>query len=447
MSRPATRFLTGWGRNVGSHANVLRVDGAEGVAQQVRRAPPGGLLARGLGRAYGDAALNAGGTLLSFAEPDAAPVVDDERATVSVSAGTSLGRLLQHLVPRGLMLPVVPGTRHVTVGGAIAADIHGKNHHVDSSIGAYVEEISLVDGRGHLLRLTPAGEPELFWATVGGMGLTGVIMAATLRLIRVDSSWIRMTSTRTDDLDDLLTRLATDSGARYQVAWVDCLASGRHRYRAILDEGEHASAGEAPPATPTQLRWPATLPAPPMPVNPLRPEVARAINAAWWHKAPLLRSAVVPMHSFFFPLDRVARWNRLYGPRGFVQYQFAVPPTATSTVQQVLELLLAAGQTPTLTVLKRMGPATCGPLSFAMPGWTAAIDLPDTGQPLTRAVAHADDLVGHVGGRIYLAKDSRSRAAAVAGMYGRLSEWRSARARLDPRGCFASDLSRRTGLC
>jgi decaprenylphospho-beta-D-ribofuranose 2-oxidase len=446
---PVPRRLTGWGRNVASSATLLAMTGPDDVADQICASAPGGVLARGLGRAYGDAALNAGGTLLALRDQDLAPRIDAERAVVSVGAGISVGLLLQDLLPRGLMLPVVPGTRHVTVGGAIAADIHGKNHHQDSSFGAWVDEISLVDGTGQFWQLTPTRQPELFWATVGGMGLTGVITAATLRLRRVETSWINLVSTRIANLDDLFARLATGPGPRYQVAWVDCLGRGPNRYRAVLDEADHAALDDLPASvsSPTETRWRGSLPAPPTPVNPLRRPVCRALNGMWWHKAPTHRADVVPMQDFFFPLDRVSSWNRFYGPHGLVQYQFVVPPAATEVVRSILDLLLEGGQTPSLTVLKRMGEATPAPLSFPIPGWTAAVDLPDTGHLLIDVLAEADRLVSEAGGRVYLAKDSRSRPESVPAMYGRLTEWQASRAQLDPSGRFASDLSRRTRLC
>jgi decaprenylphospho-beta-D-ribofuranose 2-oxidase len=445
MDERPTR-LTGWGRNTSSLGTLISVDRPEQVAELVRRAPTRGLLARGLGRAYGDAATNAGGSLLAPLGPDQDITVDEAAPSVTAAAGVSIDRLLATVLPRGLMLPVLPGTRHVSLGGALAADIHGKNHHHDGSFGRWVDALTLVDGAGEVRRLAPTSDPHLFWATVGGMGLTGVIVQATVRLLRVDTSWIRVTTSRVPDLEELLARLGTGPAPRYQVAWVDCLAGGRHR--ALLDEGEHLPAAELPGrhadrplAVP--VRRPA--PAPPLPASLVTPSVVKAFNAAWWHRAPVARTAAVPVDSFFFPLDRLAHWNRLYGPRGFLQYQLVVPTAAGELLRKVLDILLAVGGLPSLVVLKRMGPAAPGPLSFPADGWTLAVDLPADPR-LAGPLDTVDGWVAEAGGRVYLAKDSRARPAAIAAMYPGLDAWRSARAQLDPAQRFCSDLARRTGL-
>jgi decaprenylphospho-beta-D-ribofuranose 2-oxidase len=438
--------FSGWGRTHRSPATLLTVSSVQELAAEVRRART--LLPRGLGRAYGDAATNAGGRLVGPYLPDAAVSVDADRPSVTAAGGVSLDRLLGELLPRGLMLPVVPGTRHVTVGGAIAADVHGKNHHRDSSLGAFVESLTLVDGTGAVRMLSPSSDPQLFWATVGGMGLTGVIVSATIRLLRVPTSWIRVRSTRVADFDELLDRLRADPGPRYQVAWVDCLEP-RARYRAILDEGEHATAAELHPRARSMPLAPPparSAAAPPLPANLVRGPVVRGFNALWWAKSPPVREATVPLGRFFFPLDGVSRWNRFYGPEGFRQYQFVVPQSASALLRYALDEMRAAGGLPALVVLKRMGAATPGPLSFPFAGWTLAVDLPAGEPPLLAALDRLDERVAEAGGRVYLAKDSRVRPEALAAMYPRLGEWRDAREALDPPHRFGSDLSRRTGL-
>ena len=441
-------MFTGWGRTHRSPATLVSVSGIDELAGEIRVAGSRALLARGLGRAYGDAATVAGGRLLAPISPAGEISVDQDRPAVTAPAGVSFARLLADLLPRGLMLPVVPGTRNVTVGGAIAADVHGKNHHRDSSLGAFVDSLTLVDGTGEVRQLSPTSAPELFWATVGGMGLTGVIVSATIRLFRVQSSWIRVTSTRVSDFDDLLARLSADPGPRYQVAWVDCL-SPRSRYRAILDEGDHADAAELPSraaAAPLSMPGVRTVAAPPTPANLVAAPVVRAFNTAWWAKSPPVRQATIPLGRFFFPLDGVARWNRLYGPAGFLQYQIVVPLAASGLLRHTLDEIRAGGGLPSLVVLKRMGSPTPGPLSFPFKGWTLAVDFPAGGAQLLAALDRVDARVAEAGGRVYLAKDSRLRPDALTAMYPRLDEWRSAREELDPAHRFGSDLARRTGL-
>jgi decaprenylphospho-beta-D-ribofuranose 2-oxidase len=439
--------LSGWGRNTWSECCIWDVPTTSRIAEAVAGAHRGELLARGLGRSYGDASLNVGGIVFAPFRPAAEPVLDTARETVTATAGTSIGQLLEFLLPQGYTLPVVPGTRHVTVGGAIAADIHGKNHHVDSSFGRWVTALTLVDGSGERRQLTPGSGAAAFWATVGGMGATGVITAATITVMPAETAWIRLTSSRLHHLADLLDRLSAASPATYQVAWLD--ASGRDGdYRSILDEGEHATAGDITTHQDDSrtVSWARTAPAPVIPTNPFRPSVVKVLNTAWWHKPVPSSPRAVPLARFFFPLDGVRAWNRMYGPRGLVQYQFVVPAQARQPVRDVLDLLRSSGSSPSLVVLKSTGPGTPGPLSFPMPGWTVAADLPDRGDSLRATLAKADAIVAAAGGRVYLAKDSTSTPAMIREMYPRLDDWRETASKLDPAGKFSSDLIRRLRL-
>jgi decaprenylphospho-beta-D-ribofuranose 2-oxidase len=418
------------------------------LADLIAGATEASLVPRGLGRSYGDAATNAGGTVIAPFRPSDPISLDTERMTVTATAGTSIERLLRELVPRGLTLPVLPGTCHVTLGGAIAADIHGKNHHGVGSLGRWLDDVRLVDGCGVTHCLSAGRDDEALQATVGGMGLTGVITAATVRLRPAPTSLMSVTTSRCT-FDDVLRRLAADPGASYSVAWLDCLAPGRDRYRAVLDEGEHANPDEIPRrelASGNPSRVGRTLTAPRLPISAVRPSTVRAFNEVWWRRARSRRAALVPLDRFFFPLDGVAYWNRLYGPRGFVQYQFVVPLDQDAVLQRVLNRLVRAGAPPSLAVLKRMGPASAGALSFPLPGWTLALDLPAA----TRLAALLNEIDGWIvsaGGRIYLAKDSRAPAETVLAMYPQLAAWRKVRERFDPDRRFSSDLGRRTGLC
>jgi decaprenylphospho-beta-D-ribofuranose 2-oxidase len=442
--------LTGWGRAGGSLAEVVRVADAGAVAEEVRAARAAGtagrgILPRGLGRSYGDAAMNAGGRVLdATATTGIGPVGED--GVVEVAAGVSIGELIDHVVPRGWFVPVTPGTRHVTVGGALAADVHGKNHHRDGSIGAHVVALTVVDGLGDVRELT-ADDP-LLGAVVGGMGLAGVVVSARLRLVPVTTASITVHTRRTADLDATLAALSEDDQRfRYTVAWLDTQATGRSTGRGVLTSGDHTPAGGTGAVSPNRYSGPRTLPAPPWaPPGLVNRRTARLFNELWFRRAPR-EPTVAPatLSAFFHPLDVVDGWNRLYGSRGFVQYQFAVPDAGV--VESVLALFRRERVCTFLPVLKRFGPALPGaPLSFPRPGWTLAVDIPAS-RDVAPVLDRADELVVGGGGRCYLAKDARVHPSLIPVMYPRLDDWRALRAHLDPDGVFASDLSRRLSLC
>jgi decaprenylphospho-beta-D-ribofuranose 2-oxidase len=439
------RVLTGWGRTAPSRALVTAPADPSHLQEIIAAHPARGLLARGSGRSYGDAAQNGGGYVLSPVAPCRIEL-DAAGATVRVSASTTFTELLEHLVPHGLLLPVLPGTRHLTVGGAVAADVHGKNHHGEGSISAWIDEIDLVDGDGGRHLLTPAGDPEAFRATVGGMGLTGIILGVKLRLLRISSTALQVTTRRLPDLDALLAAMdaATD---RYSVAWIDTSGGRRSFGRGILDTGDHLA--EPGPADRDGLAYrPGPAPrAPALPFCPFTPATARAFNGLWYRAAPRERTGTVSLAQYFHRLDAVSQWNRALGPRGFLQYQFMVPLDADKIIAEVLTTLRRHHAAPFLGTLKRFGPASGNYLSFPGPGWSLAVDLPTGNRGLQVVLDHLDRRVADLGGRVYLAKDARLRQDTFEAMYGQLEPWRAARKRLDPRGVFCSDLGRRLGLC
>jgi decaprenylphospho-beta-D-ribofuranose 2-oxidase len=434
-------LLTGWGRTAATAAEVERPGGPEEIAALLATANGRGVAPRGLGRAYGDAAQNAGGRVLVTDRLTALKAFDGTKGSVTAEAGLSLDALLRLLVPNGWFVPVTPGTRFVTLGGAFAADIHGKNHHRDGAFSQHVEWIELATPDGQLRRLVP--EDPLFQATAGGMGLTGVITELELKLIPISSAAMTVTTERAPDLDTVLARLAdNDDAHRYSVAWVDCLKRGDGMGRGVLMWGDHAEAGGLAFDPPTRLRIPFT--APPGVLNGLS---TRAFNELYYRRAPRRpHTGPESITRFFHPLDSVLDWNRIYGPEGFVQYQSVVPLDREDAVRAMIERLSATGTSSFLAVLKRFGRSSRGHLSFPAPGWTLALDIPAGIRGLAGVLDELDELVVEAGGRVYLAKDARVRPELLERMYPRLGEWRAIRRDVDPGGVMRSDLDRRLGL-
>jgi decaprenylphospho-beta-D-ribofuranose 2-oxidase len=443
-------------------------------------------VARGLGRSYGDAAQSASGVVLDMTGCRRILAADLDAGVVTAESGLGFESLLRWAVPRGWFVPVTPGTRQVTLGGAFAADVHGKNHHRDGSLSSWVPRITLatptgvhgVSGGsgGSSSSATRREDAEPFLASAGGLGLTGVVVDLTLQMIPIETAFMSVDTERAVDLDDCMERMAaSDAGYRYSVAWIDSIASGRRLGRSVLTRGNHATVAEVKaaarrggagsdrrPAGGSAARRFRGLgaddllafdPRPPLAV-PFTPRVSllsalavRAFNDAWFRRAPRLRtSEIQPLARFFHPLDGVAGWNRLYGPLGFRQYQVVVPFGSEAVVRRILESLASASAPSFLSVLKRFGQANEAPLSFPVGGWTLVVDLPASIPGLGALLDRFDESVVECGGRVYLAKDSRLRPDALAAMYPRLREWQRVRDALDPAGVLGSDLGLRLGL-
>ena len=467
MTRPAVgtdpaegvEIISGWGRNPSSAARVVRPGDADELAVATKAAGPRGAVTRGLGRAYGDSAMNAGGLVVSSTGVSGVLELDHTRGTARVLAGTSLDSLLHEIVPQGWFVPVTPGTRYITAGGAIAADIHGKDHHASGSFGVHLESMVLALPDGTRRTLTSAENPGEFWATCGGMGLTGTVVEATIRLHPIETSLLRVDTDRVPDLDTLLT-LLSEGGRRhrYSVAWVDFLARGRSLGRSVLTQGDFARRDELPgpgrrgtrrrELEPLAYRTPPPVPTPRVvPGGVLNKGTILAFNELWYRVHPRRRrNELQSISRFFYPLDLVDGWNRMYGPRGFLQWQCQLPFGEEDVLRRIVEALADHRAPSFLAVLKYFGAADPAPLTFAGPGWTLAIDVPTTDPTLGPLLDRLDDRVAEAGGRLYLAKDSRLRPELVPVMYPRLDEWRAVRDRLDPDRRLNSDLARRLDL-
>ena len=462
---PSTVSLGGWGGVGEVQAQLLRPTDPDAVRAALEPARDAhGAIARGMGRSYGDAAQLAGGLVLDLT---ALKHVDLDRQSgiVTVQAGITIGELLDQVVRQGWIVPVVPGTQHVTIGGAIASDIHGKNHGTAGTFGSHVRAIGLLSAGGELLELESEDPDGLFAATLGGMGLTGVIVWARIALAPAGRALLSVDTDRARDLDEAL-ELLSQPGGPHRVAWLDVL--GPRAGRGIVTRaellGEGDGEGEIAPtatatATPTASATPtatatstatvrarATVPAR-WPSSVLRPITVSAFNELHFRRAPRRqRGHVEQFGAHMFPLDVLRAWPRLYGPRGFVQYQLVVPPSGVLVLQQTIELLRRRRVPCYLAVLKDFGPANGAPLSFPIAGWTLALDLPAAAPGLHKALEDLDELVATAGGRVYLSKDSRLRPDTVRAMYPELPAWRSVRDQIDPDGLWRSDLALRTGL-
>jgi decaprenylphospho-beta-D-ribofuranose 2-oxidase len=449
----AQRRLSGWGRATFSRAQVLQARSQEDVmallADSARTRD--GVLARGAGRCYGDAAQLAGGTVLDLTSLASDIEIDREGQLVRVDAGVTYAQLLARLIPAGLMIPVIPGTRHVTLGGAIASDVHGKNHPSDGSIARIVESVTLVTPGGEVRELSARSGGELLAATLGGLGLTGVITSVTVRIEPLAAARWLVDSDRTDSLEQTLSLMARAEGHRYNVAWLDLLARGAQIGRAVVTRSRDATAdatpGEHDPGDGLAHASRITIP-PGFPGWVLQPPAIAAFNSLRWRAFPRReRERPVGAAHHFFPLDGFGAWNRLYGSHGLFQYQFVVGDEHEDVLIDAVRLLHDRRVPVFLAVLKRLGDANSSPLSFPMPGWTLALDIPAGAAGARQALDVLDERVAAAGGRVYLTKDVRLRRDLLGAMYPELPRFRAARALADPDGVMRSDLGLRLGLC
>ena len=425
---------SGWGGALKANAHIARPERRAALVELSAEAPAPAI---GQMRSYGDAALNDGGHAIEMTRLNRVLAFDQDTGRVTVEAGMQIGDLGRIFAARGWIPPVMPGTGFATVGGCIAHDVHGKNHHVMGSFGQHLSEFTLLQ-HGKARKVTPDKTPDLFKASVGGLGQTGIIAEATIQLMPCPGDMMVLTERRIDGWDEFLVALDT-SQANYTVGWIDATAKGTSLGRGVLEEGEITSgvsrttgrAREVPFFAP---QWALSAP------------MVRIFNEVYFRRVPASgRTTVKPISAPFFPLDKIRNWNRLYGRRGFHQFQCVVPIAAVEILREMLEMIAETGLASPLAVLKRMGPGRAGYMSFPMEGYTLAVDFPNRG-PVSALFERLEQMSAETGGRVYFAKDALSGGLDLAEVYPDLGKWRKAVDKADPDRAMVTDLVRRLQL-
>jgi len=438
---------TGWGRTLRSISSEFEPRSLEELQEYVGgHESSRGVIVHGLRRSYGDSSLNIGGVSINAAFLSGLTFHQDTEM-VTVGTGVSMRTLERASLERQLFPPVVPGTGFVSIGGAIAADIHGKSHHITGSFSSCVKRIRLLYADGQIRDLYPQGPgADHFWATVGGLGLTGMILEADLQLIQMHEPSVLVEETRVNNLEEMLGLLSSsDENFQHTVAWIDL--SGDFRGRGVVGKGNYVTKNSATKkSSPGKIKESASLPFPNIGgISFINKYSVRAFNEIWFRKP--LTKGITSIDAFMHPLDRIQNWNRIYGGRGFLQYQFVVPEGNEDFLAHVLATMKDLGAASFLGVLKKFGEGSPAHLSFPKPGWTLALDIPAHLDNLEQALNSLDSQLCARDGRIYLIKDARLKPEFVPVMYPRLEEWRAIRNNMDPRGMWQSDQSRRLKLC
>lgn len=463
------KSLTGWGRTAPSTAQVLSTPDVDTIIAAVKQVADAnsstpahlrrGIIARGLGRSYGDPAQNGGGLVVDMPALNKIHSIDPESAIVDVDAGVSLDQLMKTALPYGLWVPVLPGTRQVTVGGAIGPDIHGKNHHSAGSFGNHVVSMELLVADGRVLHLEPEGSADdkdgsLFWATVGGMGLTGIILRAQIRMTKTETAYFIADGDITDNLEETIAFHSDGSEVNYEYssAWFDAINPAPKLGRATISRGNLATLAQLEELAPKLAKEPLKFNAPQLmsvpdvfPSFTMNKLTLNMVGTLYYAMGGTYRTQVQNLTKFYQPLDLVGEWNRGYGPAGFLQYQFVVPMDAVEPFKDIIRDIQASGHYSALNVFKLFGEGNRAPLSYPMAGWNVCVDFPIR-PGLGAFLDDLDRRVLEFGGRLYLAKESRTSAEMFHQMYPGMADWLQTRNEIDPHGVFASDLSRRLEL-
>ena len=429
--------IQGWGRYPIIEAEILRPSFNFECERFLKNRV---LIPRGLGRSYGDSSLSP--IVLETSRMDHFISFNHETGIISCQAGVSIHEILDLVVPKAWFVPVTPGSSYVTVGGAIASDVHGKNHHIGGSFSQHVISLVLLLGNGEKVTVTPSGMPDLFKATCGGMGLTGVILSATFQLIPIQSSFISQRTLRANSLEEVCELFEANALSTYSVAWIDCLAKGKQMGRSLLMLGKHSVNGGLELGGQPKKSLPIY-----MPTWVLNPYSIMAFNFFYFHKSIFIQQRTdLPYQPYFYPLDAIHNWNRLYGKNGFVQYQFVVPKVVgVKGLKRILDVISKSNKGSFLAVLKVFGKGNENYLSFPIEGYSLALDFKmESG--IVELVKRLDSMVLEMGGKVYLTKDALMSEQMFKSTYPQWEVFEEVRAKYGALGRFASNQSRRLGL-
>lgn len=433
--------IYGWGRYPQCEAETIYTPlTAVALSKQLLESPRFVGIARGMGRSYGDSALAS--QVISTRYLNHLLAFDKQSGLLHCAAGVTLADLLNVIIPHGWFLPVTPGTKFITIGGAIASDVHGKNHHGDGSFSDYISCFSLMLANGEIITCSRTEHSDLFHATCGGMGLTGIIVAAELQLKSIKSTFIQQTTYKASDLKHALELMREHEKATYSVAWIDCLARGKHLGRSLLMLGEHTHNENLRVSPAKELPIPIHMPS-----FVLNHYAIRFFNTLYYERVPKINSeSTLYYDTYFYPLDKLLNWNRLYGKTGFVQYQFVLPKeTGVNGLKIILEKMSASQRGSFLAVLKAFGKGNANFLSFPMEGYTLALDF-KISPGLFELLDELDHIVLDYGGRLYLTKDARMSEKVFKQSYPRWEEFQKIRQRYGALEMFRSKQSERLGL-
>jgi FAD/FMN-containing dehydrogenase len=430
-------IISGWGNYPQQESQLLTPSSRASLNAAVKL--EGNLIARGMGRSYGDSA-NAS-RVLRMSYYDHFLEFDEKTGKLTAEAGITLREILMLIVPKGWFLPVTPGTSYVTLGGAIASDVHGKNHHSAGTFGQHVTSLNLVLGTGELLTASKHENADLFHATCGGMGLTGIIISATIQLISIQSSFINQKTIKASCIESACELFEENNDATYSVAWIDCLAKGKNLGRSVLMLGEHAKEGRLE----IDLKEPVAVPFN-TPSALLNSMIMKTFNTAYWHKAKDKPHHTVPLMPYFYPLDAIGNWNRIYGKAGFLQFQCVIPKSnAVTNMRKLLTEVANSGEGSFLAVLKQFGKANDNLLSFPTEGYTLALDF-KLNESNMQTVSRLEAMTLDMGGRLYLTKDAVMQESTFKATYPNWEKFVAIREKYGATGKFISAQSERLGI-
>jgi len=451
MVRSVQNILSGWGNFPKQTGHVYRPEKYKDLQEILRLGNQPNFISRGAGRSYGDNALNHQNGVILHHRFNRFLSFDEQTQVLECEAGVTFEEIIECFLPHGYLPPVTPGTKYVTVGGAISNDVHGKNHHKDGSFSHHLLDFQLLVASGEILTCSREENQEVFWATVGGIGLTGIILSARIKLMKVESAYIEVDYKKASNLEETIHLLREMDGKyQYSVAWIDCLSTDCSLGRSVLMLGNHVLLnqldGKLEPFSPRRKRK-INIPFH-IPSFGLNPYSMKTFNSFYYHRFKDASREVVDIDSFFYPLDTLLHWNRLYGKAGFIQYQVVFPPeTARMGLTELLQTLSQARCASFLAVLKTLGEKSGGLLAFPRKGYTLALDLPRRrGTEFLSFIRKLDEVVLAHAGVLYLAKDSLMSPWMFAQMYPELPKFREVKAKVDPACLFSSSMARRLNI-